>query len=271
MFVTVIHRISDPDEFESSAKRATEAIPSQLKLHQYMTSVDRKIYPSEAGCRPHGICPTAPARISTWYVPRPGTRSMLIADTAVTGVASIDPRLGSPLATMRTDTLTFGVVLLGEILLEQEGAETAQARSMLEESLAIFKTLADRSGTAEALISLARLATSRGENAAAQAAYAESWTLLRAIGAKDMAARCLEGAGELATAQEMPERAVIMWGTAATLRAAILAPMPPIYRATYVAAVALAREKLGDETFQSLWTQGHQTPWEQVELFSLDR
>jgi len=161
--------------------------------------------------------------------------------------------------------------LLGEILLEQEGAETAQARSMLEESLAIFKTLADRSGTAEALISLARLATSRGENAAAQAAYAESWTLLRAIGAKDMAARCLEGAGELATAQEMPERAVIMWGTAATLRAAILAPMPPIYRATYVAAVALAREKLGDETFQSLWTQGHQTPWEQVELFSLDR
>ena len=42
MFVTVIHRISDPDEFESSAKRATEAIPSQLKLHQYMTSVDRK-------------------------------------------------------------------------------------------------------------------------------------------------------------------------------------------------------------------------------------
>ncbi len=158
--------------------------------------------------------------------------------------------------------------LLGEILLAQGGEEIARARSMLEESLAIFKIMGDRSGTAEALISLARLAASQGENEAAQAAYAESWTLLRAIGAKDMAARCLEGTGELAVAQEMPERAVIVWGTAATLRAAILAPMPPVYRATYVAAVALAREQLGDETFQSLWTQGHQTPWEQVELFS---
>ncbi len=158
--------------------------------------------------------------------------------------------------------------LLGEILLAQGGEETARARSMLEESLAIFKTMGDRSGTAGSLISLARLAASQGENEAAQAAYAESWTLLRAIGAKDIAARCLEGAGELAVAQEMPERAVIVWGTAATLRAAILAPMPPIYRATYVAAVTLAREKLGDETFQSLWTQGHQAPWEQVDLAS---
>lgn len=161
--------------------------------------------------------------------------------------------------------------LLGEILLAQEEAGREQVRSMLEESLAIFKTLDDRSGTVEALISLARLAASRGENDAAQTAYAESWALVRAIGAKDMAARCLEGAGELAVAQEMPERAVIVWGTAATLRAAILAPMPPVYRATYVAAVALAREKLGDETFQTLWAQGHRTPWEQVELTAADQ
>ncbi len=156
--------------------------------------------------------------------------------------------------------------LLGEILLARGGKETAQVRSMLEESLAIFKTMGDRSGTAEALISLARLAASQGDNEAAQAAYAESWALLRAIGAKDMAARCLEGAGELAVAQQIPVQAVLLWGTAATLRATILAPMPPIYRATYVAAVALARENLEDETFQSLWIQGHQTPWEQVEI-----
>ena len=158
--------------------------------------------------------------------------------------------------------------LLGEILLAREGEETVQARSLLEESLAIFKTMGDRSGTAEALISFARLAARESEYEAAQAAYEEGWTLVRAIGAKDMAARCLEGAGELAVAREMPERAVLIWGTAATLRATILAPMPPVYRAAYVAAVALAREKLGDETFQSLWTRGHQTPWEQVELFS---
>ncbi len=42
MFVTVIHRISNPDQFESSAKGATEVIPSHLKLHQYLPGTDRK-------------------------------------------------------------------------------------------------------------------------------------------------------------------------------------------------------------------------------------
>jgi hypothetical protein len=42
MFVTVIHRISNPDQFESAAKSATEVIPSHLKLHQYLTAKDRK-------------------------------------------------------------------------------------------------------------------------------------------------------------------------------------------------------------------------------------
>lgn len=166
--------------------------------------------------------------------------------------------------------VAYVLSLSGQILLMRgingREEEHAEVRSMLEESLAIFKAVGDRSGAAEALISRARLAARQGENEAAQDAYVESWKLLRAIGARTLAATCLEGAGELAVAQQKPERAVTLWGTAATLRAAIVAPIPPVYRATYVAAVALAREKLGDETFQSLWAQGHQTPWEQVEL-----
>ncbi|GAC1662917.1 MAG: hypothetical protein NVS9B15_26120 [Acidobacteriaceae bacterium] len=42
MFVTVIHRVSNPEQFESAAKSATEVIPSHLKLHQYLTATDRK-------------------------------------------------------------------------------------------------------------------------------------------------------------------------------------------------------------------------------------
>ena len=37
-----VHGVSNPDQFESSAKRATEVIPSHLKLHQYLTAADRK-------------------------------------------------------------------------------------------------------------------------------------------------------------------------------------------------------------------------------------
>jgi predicted ATPase/class 3 adenylate cyclase len=160
--------------------------------------------------------------------------------------------------------------LLGEILLVQGDEESAPVHAMLLESLATFKTVGDRSGAADTLMSLARLEARQGENKAAQAAFAESWELLRAIGAQETAARCLERAGEFAVVQSKPERAVPLWGTAATMRANIVAPMPPVYRASYVAAVAQAREQLGDETFQSLWAQGHQTPWEQVELFSPD-
>jgi len=75
----------------------------------WLTRFHLKIYPIESNCGPYGVCPTAPARIDTWYVPKPRTRSLLIADSAVTGVASIDPRLGSPIATTRIGTLTLAV------------------------------------------------------------------------------------------------------------------------------------------------------------------
>lgn len=40
MFVSVIHRISDPDEFWSIATKATAEIPADLKLPQVVSSED---------------------------------------------------------------------------------------------------------------------------------------------------------------------------------------------------------------------------------------
>jgi tetratricopeptide (TPR) repeat protein len=153
--------------------------------------------------------------------------------------------------------------LLGQILLMEE--EDIRARSMLEESLITLRTIGDRSGTAEVLINLGRLAAYQGNNKAALACYEESWSLLQTIGAKELSAACLEGYGGIIS-QDVPELAVQLWGSAATVRAAILAPMPPIYRATYLAALAAVRNRLGDETFQAAWAEGHRTPLEQVQL-----
>ena len=61
-----------------------------------------------------------------------------------------------------------------------------------------------------------------------------------------------------------PRKAVRLWGTAATVRAAIMAPMPPIYRTSYIQAVATARERLGEQAFRSAWVEGHKTPLEQA-------
>ncbi|HEX6484644.1 MAG TPA: adenylate/guanylate cyclase domain-containing protein [Ktedonobacteraceae bacterium] len=153
--------------------------------------------------------------------------------------------------------------LLGQIL-SMEG-EDARARSMLEDNLATLRTMGDRSGPAEILMALGRLAAFQGHNEDAQSCYQESWMLLQAIGAKELSAACLEGYGEV-VAQDAPQLAVQLWGAAATVRAAILAPIPPIYRPAYLSAVAFARERLRETAFQAAWAEGHRTPLEKVQL-----
>ncbi|MGA2760781.1 MAG: hypothetical protein ABSF08_10735 [Candidatus Cybelea sp.] len=41
MFISVIHRISDPDAFSATAASAMKDIPADLKLHQALTGGDR--------------------------------------------------------------------------------------------------------------------------------------------------------------------------------------------------------------------------------------
>ncbi len=41
MFISVIHRISDPDAFSATAASAMKDIPTDFKLHQAVTGDDR--------------------------------------------------------------------------------------------------------------------------------------------------------------------------------------------------------------------------------------
>ena len=140
---------------------------------------------------------------------------------------------------------------------------------MVEESIALFKSIADRFGTAEARIALARVKSFEGKHEAARACYHESWQLVKTMDAKELSAACLEGYGEVLVAmgtREATNLAVKLWGTAATVRAAIVAPMPQVYRTVYRQALAHARERLGEAAFQSAWAEGHSLPLEQVEF-----
>jgi len=100
--------------------------------------------------------------------------------------------------------------------------------------------------------------------AAARALYEESWALLSKLDARELSAACLEGLGEVVAAQGAPEWAVQLWGTAAVLRAAIGAPIPPVYRTSYVQAVAAARAHLDETTFAARWTAGRTLPVKQA-------
>jgi predicted ATPase/class 3 adenylate cyclase len=160
--------------------------------------------------------------------------------------------------------IAYALTILGQML-HQKGEED-RARVMLEESLALFKIVGDRSGTVETLIALARLHEDKGEHEAARPLYEEGWALAWPIGAREQAAAILEGYGQMLAAQGRAAKAVQLWGTAAALRAAIVAPLPPVYRADYLRAVAAARRHLSEEEFQSAWMRGSATPLEQVAL-----
>ncbi len=164
--------------------------------------------------------------------------------------------------------IAYVLALLGEIVFsEGKRAEEAYALALLEESLEIFTSAEDHSGRVESLLALARLFVHQEENERAQECYRQSWQILQTLKAKDLVAPCLEGAGQLALARDLPDQAVRLWGTAAAVRAAIVVPLPPVYRAAYLHAVALARERLGEQAFREYWSQGSQTLWEQVGSF----
>jgi tetratricopeptide (TPR) repeat protein len=156
--------------------------------------------------------------------------------------------------------MAFAFCLLGQIHLVQ-GRES-EARSLLEESLLTFKSVEDRSGTVEALLAHARLMMRQGCYQEALADYSEGCKLVRALGERKLAAECLEGIGEVLVKLGKPEEAAQVWGTAAEIRATIVAPMHRNYRPFYRESVSAARLWLGDEAFQRAWAAGRQLSWE---------
>jgi hypothetical protein len=75
----------------------------------WMTEFRLQLYPIKSGCPPYVACQFETAHISSWYGSRPGTRSMLVADSANSDFRSLDPRLGPPLAVAHIGTLTLAV------------------------------------------------------------------------------------------------------------------------------------------------------------------
>jgi predicted ATPase/class 3 adenylate cyclase/DNA-binding XRE family transcriptional regulator len=142
--------------------------------------------------------------------------------------------------------------------------ELAQAHELLEESVVTFKELGDRWSTAETLLAFARLAVSQGELAAARVRYQDSLELAREIDAKNLIASALEGAGTVVATQGELEWAARLWGTAQVLRVAIGAPLPPVYRADYDAALNTTRTRLGEEVFATALAEGGDMTLEQA-------
>ena len=160
----------------------------------------------------------------------------------------------------------------------------SKALSLEEENLASHRILGEYYGTSYPLYHKAlALFLSKEDPVKARELAEESLTLFRAVGNRRLIGYVLILLGEILLVEREDERAhsmlgevlvahgeakwaVQLWGKAATVRAEIVAPMPPMYRPAYIQAVASARQSLDEEAFQMVWTKGSHTSLEQVLL-----
>jgi predicted ATPase/DNA-binding CsgD family transcriptional regulator len=145
-------------------------------------------------------------------------------------------------------------MFLGQVALQL--GEVTRARSLAEMSVRLCSEVGHRWFLSQALTVLAKVAETEHDQSMAHRLYHESLDVAREIGDKVLIALGLEDLARVVGTQGEPVWATRLWGAAAALRDTIGAPMPPIERAGYEAAVAAVRAHLGEQTFAAAWTEG---------------
>jgi tetratricopeptide (TPR) repeat protein len=150
----------------------------------------------------------------------------------------------------------------GDVARDQ--GDIADARTLYEQGLAIFRELDDRWGIAGTLADLGSLAREEGNYPGAQSMYRESIKLFRELDYKRGIARVLECFACAAAAQLQAERTLRLAGAAAALRQNIGAPLTPGEQARLEASLQLARQALTDTAGVTAWLEGGALPVEKA-------
>lgn len=87
---------------------------------------------------------------------------------------------------------------------------------------------------------------------------------------KESCAACIEGLAAVASAQGQIARATRLWSSAAAIREAIGAPLPPLDRPRQEASLAQLRAQLAEDTFAIAWAEGRALSLEQAIAYALE-
>ena len=159
----------------------------------------------------------------------------------------------------------MALATLGEITFFQ--GDTTTARQLLEQSCARYRELGYEPRIAWTLSLLGRVLVAEGDLAGARTFYEESLFLERRVNFDRSyfdIAPALEGLAAVVAAQGESTWAARLWGRAEAQRETIYTPLPPLYRADYEHAVALARSQLAEPSFAAAWAEGRAMTLEQV-------
>jgi len=134
--------------------------------------------------------------------------------------------------------------------------DTAEARRLLEESLALYRALDLPRFVALVLLSLGTVALADAEHDRAHDLLQQSLTGMKQIGEKLGIHGALDTFGQLASAQGCTERAVRLAGAAERLRATNGTHSWPVVQRTRTRWLASARQTLNETAYQAAWEQG---------------
>ncbi len=143
------------------------------------------------------------------------------------------------------------------------------ARGFLEASLAIRREIGDRGSIAETTKALAWVARGQKDHAEARSLAREALTIFRQQDDKQEIAESLELLAACAAAQNQPDRAARLFGSAEALRETIGAPLPPASRPDYEQGVAATRSALDVQAFAAAWAEGQAMTREQAVAYAL--
>jgi hypothetical protein len=134
--------------------------------------------------------------------------------------------------------------------------EHPRALTLLEESLALYRDVGDRRGTARLLAQQGLVTLYQRDYARAAERCRESMALLYQASDPWVVARYLPVLAGAVFGQGQAEQAAVLFGAAAALRGRLGAPPPPIVRASHDRTVAGVRAALGEECFTAAWATG---------------
>jgi predicted ATPase/transcriptional regulator with XRE-family HTH domain len=170
-------------------------------------------------------------------------------------------RLLETLAAVRRELGEDGLYPLGFTLLYLGGlyrtvGRLGVAQARLQEAVALYRHIGWPGGIVEAQNRLADIALDRLDPLAASATYHESLDTVKGIRDVSGAGYCIEGLAACAAMLRRRERAAMLYGAAASIRAAFGAPPSRAQRDEHCRIIARLRLALSEPAFRRAWSAG---------------
>jgi predicted ATPase/DNA-binding CsgD family transcriptional regulator len=163
----------------------------------------------------------------------------------------------------------LALILLGNALRDQ--GNLARSRAVLEEGVALARHLNDERNLAFCLDALGQVAVAEGRRAEAQARLDESLRMWWEMGQRVKILDSLESHARLVAARGRREPAVQLAGAAAALRAKLRVSARPQDHAVHHAWLERARQGVGEETFDAIFSAGQAMTMDEAVAYALGK